>query len=522
VRVVNGRHAGVMVPLFSIPCERSWGIGEIGDIAPFAAWLRSAGLDLLQILPVNEMIHGVDSPYAAVSAMAIDPIYISMDAVDDFMAGGGEAALDADARRTLATVRAAPRVIYAPIRQLKEQALRLAFSRFESEGWRPDTGRAAAFRAYIDEERWWLDEYALYRALRDRYEARSWTEWPCPLAGRDRAALADARRELAGEILFYQYLQWIADMQWRAARASGGVGLFGDLPFVVGADSADVWACQDEFRLDASVGVPPDAFSETGQDWGLPVYRWDVIARGDYQWLRRRARRMAELFDGYRVDHLVGFYRTYVIPRDGGAPYFVPSDEQAQVAQGERLLEIFAAAGEQIIAEDLGTVPDYVRASLARLGVPGYRVLRWEREWKAPGQPFRDPAQYPAASVATSGTHDTESMADWWDAADADERRARAALDRVAALGPEAALGPFSPAIRDALLETLFASGSDILIVPLGDVFGWRDRINTPATVGDSNWTWRLPWSCNRLESAPEPRERAARLRGWASGYGRG
>jgi 4-alpha-glucanotransferase len=147
---------------------------------------------------------------------------------------------------------------------------------------------------------------------------RAWFDWPEPLRTRQAQALAEARAELGDEILFRQYLQWLAGEQWRAARrGTGEVALFGDLPFMVSGDSADVWARQDEFRLDASVGVPPDAFSETGQDWGLPVYRWDVFAQRDFDWLRDRAHRNADLFDGYRVDHLVGFYRTFYRANDG-------------------------------------------------------------------------------------------------------------------------------------------------------------------------------------------------------------
>jgi 4-alpha-glucanotransferase len=182
---------------------------------------------------------------------------------------------------------------------------------------------------------------------------------------------------------------------------------------MVSADSADVWARQDQFRLDASVGVPPDAFSATGQDWGFPVYRWDVHAASDFEWLRCRARRNVALFDGYRVDHLVGFYRTYFRPHDGTEPQFTPAEEAVQTELGERVLRIFASSGAEIVAEDLGVVPDFVRASLGLLGIPGYKVLRWEREWDVDGQPFIDPLDYPRSAVATSGTHDTEPMAVW-------------------------------------------------------------------------------------------------------------
>ena len=210
-------------------------------------------------------------------------------------------------------------------------------------------------------------------------------------AGTPAAALAQARLDLADDILYRQYVQWVASEQWDGAReASGDVALFGDLPFMVGGDSADVWARQDEFRLDASVGAPPDALSETGQDWGLPVYRWDVLADRDFGWLRLRARRNAELFDGYRVDHLVGFYRTYVRPHDGSAPQFAPPDQGAQTRLGERVLHVLREPGAEIIAEDLGVVPDFVRESLARLSIPGCKVLRWERHYHAEGRPFQD------------------------------------------------------------------------------------------------------------------------------------
>jgi 4-alpha-glucanotransferase len=341
---------------------------------------------------------------------------------------------------------------------------------------------------------------------------------------REPGALERVRRDLADDILFHQYLQWQADLQWHAARRQAPLALFGDLPFMVDADSADVWANQDLFDLQASVGVPPDAFSETGQDWGMPVYRWDVLsARGD-GWLRERARRMAALYDGYRVDHLVGFYRTYAIPHGPGKPQFRPPDEPAQLAQGERVMEVFREPGSRIIAEDLGTVPDFVRTSLTRLGLPGYRVLRWEREWKQPSQPFRDPARYPAVSVATSGTHDTDPLAVWWESAPEDERRAVGRIPELASKFEQCDLcaAPFTPALRDALLEVLFASGSDLLLLPVQDVFGWRDRINVPAKVSAENWTYRLPWPSDTLDVQPEAQERAARLREWGRRYRRG
>ena len=169
-------------------------------------------------------------------------------------------------------------------------------------------------------------------------------------------------------------------------------------------------------------------------------------------------------------------------------------------------------------------MPDFVRASLARLGVPGFRVLRWERYWHTEGQPFRDPAEYPRVSVASVGTHDTEPLVDWWEQASADERGKvmRAADDSAdLASGVDLRHAPYNPSVRDVLLEALFASDSDLLLVPIQDVFGWRDRINEPATVADDNWTYRLPWPVDKLDEVPEARERKDQLRAWSEKYGR-
>jgi 4-alpha-glucanotransferase len=291
---------------------------------------------------------------------------------------------------------------------------------------------------------------------------------------------------------------------------------------MVDGDSADVWARQHQFHLDVSLGAPPDAFSAHGQDWGMPVYRWEAMAAEDFRWLRERARRSADLFDGYRVDHLVGFYRTYGRPKNGGVPFFTPPDEPSQLALGECVLGIFREPGSAIVAEDLGTVPDFVRASLTRLAVPGFRVLRWERHWHTPGRPFREPTDYPALSVATSGTHDTEPLAVWWDTAPEDERRKLSELAMVRRLAGDVdvAQAPYA-AVRDILLEMLFASGSDLLLLPVQDAFGWRDRINEPATVSDQNWTYRLPWPVDRMDEIPEARETQQRLRRWTEQYHR-
>src|SRR5688500_10586159 len=186
------RRGGILVPLFSLASSCSWGIGEIGDLVPMMRWLASAGQHLLQLLPINEMPLGETSPYSALSAMAIDPQFISIGALEDFDAIGGEAALEGPLRQTLEAVRVSGTVNYHKVRDLKQAVLRRAFTHFRDTEWKSGTRRASSFRAYMDEQSWWLQDYALYRALKARHEERAWTDWPDPLRCREEGALAAA------------------------------------------------------------------------------------------------------------------------------------------------------------------------------------------------------------------------------------------------------------------------------------------------------------------------------------------
>jgi 4-alpha-glucanotransferase len=509
------RHAGILMPLFSAASSSGWGIGEFGDVATLAPWLSSAGFDRLMLLPLGAMAAGQSSPYSAMSAMAIDPIYIGLSRLEDFTHLGGTAALAFDARMDLEAARACMSVSYANVRRAKDDALRKCFDRFVRDEWGAQTPRAAALSGYIAREHAWLDSYALYCALSEELHTPRWRDWPAPLRDRDAGALDEARQQLARDVIRHQYMQWVAESEWQQARSAArdaGVAVFGDLTFAVETDSVDVWTRPDEFALDISAGAPPDAFSETGQDWQLPMYRWDRIAASGYAWLHQRARRMAALFDGIRVDHVVGFYRTYGKPRDG-EPFFLPAEEPDQLRQGEEILRLMLESGAAIIAEDLGTVPDFVRASLTRLGIPGCKVLRWERAWDAPAQPFSDPQQFPPVSAAMTSTHDTEPLAVWWENSPREERveaiRMLLTLDEFQRRGVSNPDQPWNDTLRDALLELAYRSGSSELFATLQDVFGWRDRINIPGLVSDDNWTWRLPWPVDRLDTTAEAIERA-------------
>jgi len=487
------RRAGVVVPLFSIRTDSGWGMGEILDLPKFARWAGRAGFSVLQLLPVNAVNDVDPSPYAASSAFALDFTYLSLDQCEDFLAAGGREALADGGRARIDAANAAAAIEWGAVREVKRAGIALAFARFLRDEWRPQSGRARHFSAFMRANRHWLDDHALFTVLHGQ-QRRSWLEWPAALRDRDPGAIGAARRAHGDALLEAQWVQWQLDMQWRRARreaSAAGVALMGDLPFVVGIDSADVWANRNLFKLDRRLSAPPDEGSPEGQDWGLPVFDWAAMARDDFSWIRARAGRAGELFGLLRVDHAVGMYRIYARTLDGKTRGFAPAEEWDQIQLGEKLMRIMSRF-EEVVAEDLGTVPQFLRPSLERVGVPGYRVLRWERD----GDGYRDPASWPAASVATNGTHDTDTTAVWYDGLSRDEREQLRRLPGLSGIDPNQ---PFDARVRDLLLAALYSAPSTLSLIPFQDAIGTRERINVPGTVNDTNWRYRIPRTVDDL-----------------------
>ncbi len=517
------RKAGVVLPLFSIRTQRDWGIGQITDLPLCAAWIAHAGQRLLQLLPPHQLSAGETSPYGALTAFGLDPIYIDVEAVEDLDARVVDEALGEAGRRTLGEVRAAPRVSYEAVRTLKMGVLHAAFERFRTSEWSHETPRAKRFAAFVEHSKAWLADLTLYTALRESHGGWGWTTWPEGERDRDARILDDARSQHGARLLEVAYLQWTALEQWDAARERMrqlGVELMGDLPFVVCAESADVWAHASQFALHLSLGAPPDAYSAEGQDWGLPPYAWLAMENDGLAWIRARARHAARLYDRFRLDHVVGYFRQWVKPGEGARQgRFDPEGADAQAARGRRVLaamldEIQRDAGvdpPRAIAEDLGVVPPFVREALREMGMPGYRVLPWEKDDH--GQ-FRDPRAFPEASVASWSTHDTAPITAWWDELpEAD----RAAISARAGLVPSMDDGSRSL----ALLGDLYAAKSELALVLVQELLALRDRINTPATVGSQNWTWRLPVPIETLEADPAAVARLEAVRKLVDASGR-
>ena len=479
------RRSGLSLPLSAAVSLRSWGIGEFRDVVPVAEWARGAHQSVLQLLPIMELPPGEASPYAALSSFALDPVFIALPQVPDFEAGGGELVFEAHDRLAIDELRHAPQVRRDEVQRLKQRWLRRAWDRFRLIELARATPRARAFDAWCTHEAWWLDEYAAFRALMHAFGETPWWQWPAPWNDPTPTQIRQVASDHIEEVGYRKYVQWIAAAQWQRVRAQVfPVRLFGDLPFMIAAGSAEVWARRSLFRLDVTVGAPPDAFAPEGQDWGMPAWHWPALEASDFAWMRQRATRLAALFDGLRIDHLVGLYRAWLAPRDRSQPAaFAPVEEADQRRIGEAIVTGIRDCGAEVYAEDLGTVPEFVRASMAALEVPGLKVMRWERRWDVDGHPPIPPDAYPINSVATTGTHD------------------------IPPLG--ATLAPTEVADE---VERLQQSASTLTLIPLQDAFGWPDRINVPGVVDAQNWAWRVPQPVDTWAEWPDAVQAQRRL----------
>jgi 4-alpha-glucanotransferase len=520
------RTAGVVLPLFSLRSRRDWGIGQVSDLPACAAWLRRAGQRLVQILPPHELSSGETSPYGALTAFGLDPVYVDVEAVVDLDPPAVASALGDGGQARLERARRAPEVDYATVRELKARALRAAFDRFHEREWSHGTPRAKELAAFVQRERAWLDDLALYEALRESHGGWGWTTWPEGERDRSPASLEAARGAHARRLVEVAYVQWTLLGQWDAARARMrdlGVELMGDLPFVVCAESADVWSHASQFQLHLSLGAPPDAYSEDGQDWGLPPYDWLAMEADDLAWVRARTRHAARLYDRFRLDHVVGYFRQWVkndkAHGEGRRGRFDPEGADAQGARGRRVLgaileELSQADGvapPRALAEDLGVIPPFVRDQLRELGLPGYKVLPWE---KGDDGVFRDPRAFPEASIASWSTHDTAPIVSWWGELPAHDR---AALAARAGIGEHA-----DERTRTlALLKDLYTARSGLALTLAQELLGLPDRINTPATVGAHNWSWRLPAPIEDLDSDAATGARLDAIRALVESSGR-
>jgi 4-alpha-glucanotransferase len=484
------RAAGILLHPTSLPGPN--GIGEFGPEAlHFLDLLAEAGITLWQMLPLGPTGYG-DSPYQCFSSFAGNSLLIRVPGdVEGFPADRVDF----------------PRVIAS-----KRALLRRATRDFE-----PDE----QYRAFVAEQSAWLEDYALFMALKDAHGGIAWPDWESGAALRDPAALERWSSQLAGEVEHYRREQALFSAQFRGLKAAcgeRGIRLMGDVPIYVAHDSADVWANRGQFRLDAGgrllvqAGVPPDYFSATGQLWGNPIYDWAVMRQTGYEWWIRRMRSAFELFDLIRLDHFRGFEAYWEVPAGESTAVhgrWVPGP-------GADLFEaITRALGPlPIVAENLGVITPEVEALRARLGYPGMSILQFAFGADQRANTFL-PHSYPFELVVYTGTHDNDTTAGWWQSTGgagstrSDEQVAREkdfALRYLATDGSE---------MHWTLIRAALASVADTAIIPLQDVLGLGSeaRMNLP---GRQSGNWAFRFSFEQLEPGL-----VSRLRELVELYGR-
>ena len=547
--------AGILAPLFGLRSENDLGIGDVAVLREFIDWAAEIGFKLVQLLPINEM-GGDNSPYNAISAMAIEPttLYLAPGSPEDLTRDDYKVAL-ADVDLTKLRHGA---VKYGVVKKVKRRLLEKAFANFSAHA---SQDRHRKFRNFCAQESTWLDDYAFFRALMEENgENEAWNKWPgehqrieSARAWLERQS-PEKKRQFHDRDNFFRYVQWIASEQWSAIKAYAegrGVALMGDIPFGVNYYSADVFARRNEFALDWCGGAPPeshfkdDKFTQKwGQNWGIPLFHWDVMRHRNFDWWRQRVRSIRRSFHLFRVDHVLGFYRIYAFPwrpqqnrkflpldwnqmlgqTGGRAPHFHPRDDsspnncEANRHDGEECLRaVLEESGDaRLIGEDLGTVPDYVRPSLRSLGVAGFKIPQWEfyQGRVTPG------AEYERLSVATYTTHDHKPMRALWEEAfehaTSTSDQARAELEKIATFARFTRANDQIDFERDfypAMMAALFESESWIAVVMITDLLARKYRFNIPGTAASSNWVRRMQRSISQLRSSPKDRKRMQVIR---------
>jgi 4-alpha-glucanotransferase len=480
------RAAGILLHPTSLPSRG--GIGDFGPAAyEFVDFLASARQGLWQVLPLGPLGYG-NSPYSSTSAFAGNPLLISLERLAD------HGWID---RAKLETVHSSPTSGPVDYDQIFAQKMPLLFEAGRSFVGSASSGVLRQFESFRAENAWWLENFVLFDALRARRKLESWNRWPRELAHREPAALEKAREELADDIQIRSALQFAFYEQWRALRryCSGrAIRVVGDVAIFVNHDSADVWTHPELFRLNESLepevvaGVPPDFFSKTGQRWGNPLYRWDVMKESGYQWWIQRLRWATENCDYVRLDHFRGFDQFWEIPAGeetavNGRWVDGPRDDLFRKLRAE-------LGGLPFFAEDLGYITPEVHALRERLQIPGMAVLQFG---------FGDEGAHiylphrAEGKVIYTGTHDNDTVAGWWQSGAAEHERRNA----------EAYVGRCDDGIHWAFIRAAQCSAACLCIIPLQDVMGLGSeaRMNTPSRNG-GNWRWRFEQQQLRTEIA--------------------
>ncbi len=489
------RTSGILMHISSLPSK--YGIGTMGKEAKrFVNFLAEAGQTYWQILPVCPTSYG-DSPYQSFSSFAGNPYFIDLELLcrDGLLTEEECSSYSWGADET--------KVDYGVLYENRYDLLKKAYARFLAR-------KPKAFYAFCKKEQAWLDDYALFMALKDENSGAAWQEWKRGWKFREQEAIEEAKNEYADEIEFYKMLQFLFFKQWRSLKAYAnkkGISIIGDVPIYVAGDSADVWANTDQFYLDEQknpievAGCPPDAFSEDGQLWGNPLFRWDVMKQDGYRFWTDRIRAMSKLYDVVRIDHFRGFDSYYAIPA---------LDTTARNGTWKKGpgMELFKTLEEKlgkldIIVEDLGFLTPSVLQLVKDSGFPGMKVLQFAFDTREESDYL--PHNYQSHSVVYTGTHDNDTIMGWMKTAPKDSVKfAKKYFNLTRKEG-----------YNWGMMRGAWASVSDLAVVPMQDILGLSNeaRMNTPSTLGE-NWKWRM-------KRRQITKKLAAKVRKYVKMYGR-
>lgn len=529
--------AGILVPAFALTRENDLGIGDTKAVKEAIDFCAANRIAVLQLLPINET-GGDNSPYNAISAQALDPALLTV--ASDTVPGLTEEKFQQLTQAAKSANQRSSAIDYPQVKKLKLSLLHAAFTNFTDDSASASAEQKDDFEGFKRDNKDWLEHYALFRTLVDEHGGNAcWTAWDTnvkdPASAADWLLKSGQADRLNYSCQFWSFVQWLAAKQWSAVKTyaeAANVLLMGDIPFGVSRYSADVWANQPLFDLDWCGGAPPESFFQGdqftknwGQNWGIPLYDWQAHRRLGFAWWRRRIQLTVRYFHYFRIDHVLGFFRIYAFPwlpehnqefthlskeevkaKTGGRlPQFLPRDDypakmgELNRAQGQELLTMIidAAGSSGVVAEDLGTVPDYVRPLLKDLGIPGFSIPIFER---LPDRNFKPKESLPPLNLCTYGTHDHEPLASyydhlvsWWHGPNGHEGWLEVQrLMRFLGLNPTEPPTEYTETLQYTFLKTLLESPCWLAVFMITDLLGTKQRFNEPGLSGDYNWSQRL------------------------------
>ena len=472
------RTAGILLPITSLPSK--YGIGCFSKSAyDFVDWLKAAGQCYWQILPLVPTSYG-DSPYQSFSTYAGNPYFIDLEKLIE------EGVLTAEECDSVDFGTDETDIDYEKMYYGRYALLRKAYER-------SNVSKNPEYNSFVAENAWWLKDYALFMAVKDRFDGKPWTEWAEDIRLRYGYAIDYYNTELYYDIEFQMYMQYQFFKQWNALKAyanKNGINIIGDIPIYVAMDSADVWASPELFQLDennvptAVAGCPPDGFSATGQLWGNPLYRWDYHRQTGYSWWMGRLSHVFKMYDVVRIDHFRGFDEYYTIPYGETSAINGSWTKGPGIELFWRMKEVLG--DKTVIAEDLGYVTDTVRQLVRDSGFPGMKVLEFAFDSRDSGS-ANDylPHNYIENCVAYTGTHDNETLAGWF----------QSILDKERELARNYICDNYTPdeEMYWRFVTEAMKSHAAMCVIPMQDYLGYDNscRMNQPSTVG-INWRWRV------------------------------